>query len=461
MRQEGEGCRRSDLSTSDLVNALTDPFVQTGVLAAAGALVTRVILRGRPVRRLVGQLTFFLALTILLLYHGIIPYEAGPPDASILQRVFLGIAKIIWWINAAWSLISLVRVFLTFELQPREGRLLQDLVVGIIYVGAFLSVVAYVFDAPVGTLIATSGAVAIILGLALQSTLSDLFSGIALNLARSYRDRRLAGAGQRHRRPGRRDQLASDPPSDQCQRPRRGAEQRSCQGPAHQPEQPGAQSWGDPSGALPADHDAVRHRRGDALGADQQRHDPDLPEPTVQVVALDGNAVELELSFRVGEIGRRQGQERNLRPDLPARQGGRPGAVAPPDAPAVATAALDADEPRGQHVTPRRVLDAIALFASLTDGEKDALAERMVRRTFRKGEVLAEQGAVLKSLMIVRSGVVAVICRDDGRVTELGHLAPGDFFGEGGLLTGSGEPGSIEAVTFVVAYEITQERLAS
>ena len=70
--------------------------------------------------------------------------------------------------------------------RAREGRLLQDLIVGIIYVGAVLSVVAYVFDAPVGTLIATSGVVAVILGLAMQSTLSDVFSGIALNLARPY-----------------------------------------------------------------------------------------------------------------------------------------------------------------------------------------------------------------------------------------------------------------------------------
>jgi hypothetical protein len=67
-----------------------------------------------------------------------------------------------------------------------KGRLIQDLVVGLIYLGAALSVVAYVFSAPVGTLIATSGVFAIILGLALQSTLADVFSGIALNLSRAY-----------------------------------------------------------------------------------------------------------------------------------------------------------------------------------------------------------------------------------------------------------------------------------
>jgi small-conductance mechanosensitive channel len=55
-----------------------------------------------------------------------------------------------------------------------------------ICLGAALSVVAYVFGVPVGTLIATSGAFTITLGLAMQSTLSDVFSGIALNLGSPY-----------------------------------------------------------------------------------------------------------------------------------------------------------------------------------------------------------------------------------------------------------------------------------
>jgi CRP-like cAMP-binding protein len=96
----------------------------------------------------------------------------------------------------------------------------------------------------------------------------------------------------------------------------------------------------------------------------------------------------------------------------------------------------------------------------MTDDEKDALASTMSRRTFRKGEVLAEEGTVPKSLMIIRSGVVTVARRDGARETELGRLAPGDFFGEGGMLTGVGEPGTIKALTFVVLYEITQAGLA-
>jgi CRP-like cAMP-binding protein len=84
----------------------------------------------------------------------------------------------------------------------------------------------------------------------------------------------------------------------------------------------------------------------------------------------------------------------------------------------------------------------------------------MTRRTFRSGEMMVEQGTVLTSLMIVRTGVATVTRQEDGSGTELRRLAPGDFLGEGGLLTGDGEPGTIRAVTLVVVYEITQEGLA-
>ena len=57
-----------------------------------------------------------------------------------------------------------------------------------------------------------------------------------------------------------------------------------------------------------------------------------------------------------------------------------------------------------------------------------------------------EQGAKLSSLMIVRSGVAVVSRREDGRDIELARLSPGDCFGEGGVLMGTKEIGSIRAM---------------
>lgn len=174
------------MSYPALAQAIADPIVQTGTLAVVGAIAIQVGFRKHPAKRFVVQVCFLVLLTVLLLYQGIVPFEASPPQAHLVQRVFIVFAKIVWWANAAWAVAGFVRVFLIFEQRPREGRLIQDLLVGLIYLGAVLSVVAYVFDLPIGTLIATSGVFAIILGLALQSTLSDVFSGIALNLGRPY-----------------------------------------------------------------------------------------------------------------------------------------------------------------------------------------------------------------------------------------------------------------------------------
>ncbi|GLS34381.1 Small-conductance mechanosensitive channel [Mesorhizobium albiziae] len=442
-----------------LSDFIASPIVQIGMLAA-GALVTRILLRGRPTLRLVGQLAFFLVLTALLLHHGIIPYQLGPAGISTLQRILIGIAKVIWWINAAWSLIGVVRVFLILERQPREGRLLQDLVVGFIYVGAALSIIAYVFNAPVGTLIATSGAVAIVLGLALQSTLGDLFSGIALNLARPY------GIG---------DWLVLS---------------NGIEGKVVEMNWRATHLLTDANDLVIVPNSDLAKARLTNLSSPERSHGVSLtvrfrsstapsamvdvmrsvflssnsilaqPEPSVQILSLDGGAVELQLAFRVAEIAVAS-RARSEIFDLIYRHSKAAGLSLAAPAEAVSPAFPKVDEVRfGFHTTPRRLLDSIPLFASLTEDERESLASTMVRRTFPKGEVLAAQGEVLKSLMIVRSGVVSVNRRDGTRETELGRLAPGDFFGDGGLLTGDGEFGSIKALTFVVVYEIIQEGLA-
>ncbi len=132
----------------DMTNPIADPFVQTGVVAVLGAIITRILLRKYPAWRLVVQLVFFVALTVLLHHYNIIPYEVVPSETPIFERIFIAAAKIIWWIQRRLLLTGCARVFLIFERRPREGRMIQDLVVGAIYLSATLSVVAYVFSAP-------------------------------------------------------------------------------------------------------------------------------------------------------------------------------------------------------------------------------------------------------------------------------------------------------------------------
>jgi len=104
-----------------------------------------------------------------------------------LQDTARTVLKTAWWLWTAWSIVDFLRAFVVAEHRPRGAKLVQDLLAGLIYLAALFAIVAYVFDLPVSGLLATSGAIAIILGLALQSTLSDVFSGIVSNFSRPYR----------------------------------------------------------------------------------------------------------------------------------------------------------------------------------------------------------------------------------------------------------------------------------
>jgi len=448
------------LSDPNLSELLADPIVQSGSLALIGALVTRVALRHHPTHRLVGQILFFAALTILLLYHGIVPYEAGPPEPFILQRILIGFAKVIWWMNAAWALVGFARVFLIFERQPQEGRLIQDLVVGMIYVGTVLSVIANVFSVPVGTLIATSGVFAIILGLAMQSTLSDVFSGIALNIGRPYAigdwivlndgiEGRVVETNWRatYLLNGTND-LVVLPNSDLAK-----ARLTNLSSPDRN--HGGTLTVRLQLTTRPAAICEVMRTVLLSCNAILP-----MPEPSVRITAIDAHAVEVKLSFWVAELSAMTGA-RNEIFDLIYRHAKAAGLrlAPPPGYPGVDGGQAEAAAPL-HRPTPLRLLDALPLFASLTEDEKAALAETMTRRTYRKDEIVIGQGDIASSLMIVRSGVLAVVRHEPRREIELTRLSPGDCFGEGGLLMGAGEPGTIRALTFVVVYEIAQASLA-
>ena len=164
-----------------------DPLVGAFALMAVGVLVSRLLLKQRPIWRAVARVVFLVLLTLLLLHDGIVPYEPLHSTGVPFHDAIAGTLKIAWWFWAAWFLVALIRSVIVFEHRPHEGKLVQDLLSALIYLAAAFAVIAYVFDLPIQGLLATSGIIAIVLGLALQSTLNDVFSGLVLSLSRPYR----------------------------------------------------------------------------------------------------------------------------------------------------------------------------------------------------------------------------------------------------------------------------------
>jgi small-conductance mechanosensitive channel len=170
------------MSSDDHVLAL----VLINALGVVGIVVWHLQGRGRPIGRLSVQILFFSAMSLVLYLGGIAPDR--PDDYALhgFAALLFKSALILWWMHLAWTIIGLMHIYIRFSRKPREAHLILDMAIAIIYLGVALSVRGFVFGMPIATLVTTSGVVAVILGLALQNTLGDVFSGIALSLGRTY-----------------------------------------------------------------------------------------------------------------------------------------------------------------------------------------------------------------------------------------------------------------------------------
>jgi small-conductance mechanosensitive channel len=171
---------------SRLAAQMPDPLAIAGLFLLAGFLISRLAFRAHPAWRFLCQLASFAGFTLMLAVAGVKPSEPTMRVGWTLDYLAISLLKIVWWLSGAWLLSGFSRAILIYKRQPRETILLQDLLSGVIYVGAVLAIVAYVFNIAVNGVLAASGVIAIVLGLALQSTLGDVFSGIVLNLAKPY-----------------------------------------------------------------------------------------------------------------------------------------------------------------------------------------------------------------------------------------------------------------------------------
>ncbi|MCG6533627.1 MAG: hypothetical protein L7F78_02840, partial [Syntrophales bacterium LBB04] len=80
-------------------------------------------------------------------------------------------------LNLAWLLKIAIELLLNSagSSKGQVPRLLIDVVGVMIFIGAVIIIVSFVFDRPVTGLLATSGLIMAILGFALQSTFSNIF----------------------------------------------------------------------------------------------------------------------------------------------------------------------------------------------------------------------------------------------------------------------------------------------
>lgn len=442
---------------SQLLPVALSPLALLLFLEIAGIVVWHVTPARYVNLRLVVQIAFFTAMTAVLISGdiGAIRFEGLRTDDA--HDILVILAKTLWWVHLAWAIIGFVRIYLVLDGMPREARLLQDLIVGLVYVCVTLSVLAFVFGIPIGTLVATSGVVAIVLGLALQNTLGDVFSGIALTIGRPYSlgDWILLADGTEGR------VMASTWRSTHVLT----GSNNVVILPNSYLAKVGLTNVSQPDEThLVSMSFRVAPTRMPSVVEDVMRsvlascnsivRDP---APSVALKGVDALALEIEFQFRVATPSMRM-KARNELVDLFYRHCKSAGLLLaiPPEASALISALPTEENANPPEVKPLALINAIPIFSSLTAAEKQRLAETTAVREFQKDDIIVKEGQMLSSLMMIRAGVVSM--RLGGQ--EYKRLSPGDFFGETGLLAGMGEACTMQALTRVTVYEIDQQSFA-
>jgi small-conductance mechanosensitive channel len=400
-----------------------------------------VAIRARSARvRLVVEGLVLLALGGAFALLGVSPL---PSKAALAQRpddLWLRALAVVWWLVGARFVASLMAAGLGRGVHLRQARLLSDLIAGAIYVTAALVVLNSVLGLELKGLLATSGLIAILLGLASQNTLADVFSGIAVGIDQPFRigDRVSIGdeaegvISQMNWRSIRVETDTADIaliPNSVVAKSR--IINRSVPTPRR------AASVDIPAaGSGPPEPLIEQIRQATLLS-------PKLlaqPPPSVAMKYLGVRSMIFSASYFVASSGDLVDARSQL-----LRQVRR----------------LFRHAGLGVDPAPTRLelLKELALFESLAPDQAARLESQLISHRLDPDERLYEQGAVGASIYIVASGVLDVRRQADGVIEPIGRVGPGEYLGEISMMSGKPHPVSAVALTASQVLELPRAAL--
>jgi small-conductance mechanosensitive channel/CRP-like cAMP-binding protein len=445
-----------DGKTFSVLGGTLDPLLMAAAVTVIGFCGSRYWRQRKPSLNVAIQLATFIALTALLLTGGVVPYRPATMITPGSRRIFAGMLEIVWWLVTAWLAAGFIRAFVLLGRKPHEAKLVQDLLAAMIYAVAGFAIAAYVFDLPVKGLLATSGAFAIVIGLALQSSLGDVFSGIVLNIERPYRvgdwvvldggvEGRVVETNWRSTHILTASQDLAIIPNSVIAKAK-------------------LVNWSAPT----RQHGVtLRVRLSPTLTPEAGRsllegallssaHVLQTPRPAANMKDISAESMDFELSFFVAGLDTLDAAQNEVFDRLYRAVN----AVGANFSPRLAGVERPSAAETKRTTVPQRLLAGVSLFSTLTAEEKEHLATQMRRKDYKAGEVVVKAGTVMDALCIVSSGVLVGSIEENGKKLEVIRLASGDYFGELGVLEGEPLHGDATALTRMVVYEVPKEALA-
>ena len=427
---------------------MNDPLACGYALIAIDVALWRSDFPRRDIARLSLRLVVFGLLSAVLFGYGFNPLSPTPRLDSLLHHLAEQALEVFWWLRGARLLTVSLDAFFSRRSWHTQS-LFRDVLGALVLLAAAIAALSFVLGLSVGGLFATSGAVAIVVGLALQSTLSDLFAGIVLNTTRPYRigdHVSLNGVeGQILEMNWRATHLLAVQ-GDVVVIPNSVAAKANITNRSHPSALHGVSVTLEvspaerPASVLDALDRAV-------MGAHAVMK---TPAPYAAITKASVNYIEYQVIAFTKTITEKLAVANELY-DLCYRHLAAASIYLRP---------VGAEPPPHKDIDRRqRLLSSVDLFRALSPEEIDKLSRRLSRHEFESDQIAVPASAVTDYLLIVDSGVVSLMASGDFGPVESMRLGPGDAIGEAGVLAGLPLGVQITAVTRSVLYRLERTDL--
>ncbi|MGI4880565.1 MAG: cyclic nucleotide-binding domain-containing protein, partial [Janthinobacterium lividum] len=397
--------------------------------------------------RIVFDLVAFLAFTALLAVRHQSPFFMTMTSVGV-DDAWLRAAGVAWWLLGARVVVAAVRLVLGHSGGSREARLFSDLVAAAIYIAAVLAILNSVLDLPVKGLLATSGVIAIVFGLALQNTLADVFAGIAVGIEQPFRvgDRVLLGdhiEGRVVQINWRSIRIETDD-DDVATIPNSLVAKSEIINRSYPSEQRMAKVETAAVAQAPPERILELLLQATLLCPGIL----DKPAPSAWLIRMGQRSNAYAVSFAVAGVNGLAATKSLLLVQI-RRQFHFAGLLA--DDPTAAVPGI---------LPPAEMLRGLVLFESLDATQIAALANHLHLRTLGQGQTLFVEGDTEPTLYVIAAGVVEVTRTIGGRSNQtVGRIAAGEYIGEVTLLTGAPRIVTVTAVSPVQVYELSRDAL--
>jgi len=408
-------------------------YLLLSLVIVADAAILRFIPKRRQIVRFASMSILFAAETILLVALVQSPLHPVYRPEDLPRTFWIQILICSWWVLAARALVLSLALLRSLRRSAVKNKLLWNVIAASIYICAGLAILGLVFEFPLQGIMATSGIIAIVLGLALQSTLADVFSGISLNIERPFQigDEILLEGGAEGQviEMNWRSTHLRNSANDLVIVPNSAIAKMRIQNHSG-----GSRRY---NGSLTI---VIDSRNEPELALETLKQAAmtcpailDRPTPSVAAADFKADRITYEVNFSTASIAAAGDARSQLIAQLykRARPSGRPG---------VGGSAIAQDSLESRPIflfKASELFNHIPLLEPLSSSEKDELNTKIIRRTFGAGEELLTQGATLEAVQFVFSGVIEATREvQDGRKLKVGKLGPGNSFGILSLLTG-------------------------